>query len=154
MKQQWTVGILLFDHVDLTDIAGPYEVFHNAGYTTHDLQRGLLGQDTPEKHPFVVRTVSQTGVPLNASNGLRLYPDYSFEQAPAFDIAVIPGANLGVIAHVLAQNEIIGWITRASSQSKLVTSVCTGAFLLAQADLLNGKQATTHCYHVFVLPSL
>jgi transcriptional regulator GlxA family with amidase domain len=140
MKQEWTVGILLFDHVDLTDIAGPYEVFHNAGYTISDLQKGLLGQDTSENHPFVVKTVSQAGIPLQASNGLRLKPDYSFEQAPAFDIVVVPGANLGVIA----QDEIMRWIARASSQSQLMTSVCTGAFCLAQAELLNGKRATTH----------
>ena len=144
MKQQWTVGILLFEQVDLTDIAGPYEAFHNAGYTLRDLQKSLLGQDTPENHPFVVRTVSQAGQQLKASNGLRLEPDYSFEQAPAFDIVVIPGGNLGVIAHVLTQDEVIRWIARSSSLSKLMTSVCTGAFLLAQADLLNGKRATTH----------
>ncbi|GCE09323.1 DJ-1/PfpI family protein [Dictyobacter aurantiacus] len=144
MKQQWTVGILLFDHVDLTDVAGPYEVFHSAGYTISDLQKGLLGQDTSENHPFVVRTVSQAGIPLQASNGLRLQPDYSFEQAPAFDIVVVPGANLGVIAHVIAQDEVMRWIARASSQSQLMTSVCTGAFFLAQAGLLNGKRATTH----------
>jgi transcriptional regulator GlxA family with amidase domain len=144
MRQQWMVGILLFEQVDLTDLAGPYEVFHNAGYTLHDLQQTLFGQDTPENHPFVVRTVAQTGQQLKASNGLRLEPDYSFEQAPAFDIVVIPGGNLGVIAHVLTQDEIIHWIGRSSSQSKLMTSVCTGAFLLAQANLLNGKRATTH----------
>jgi transcriptional regulator GlxA family with amidase domain len=54
-----------------------------------------LLQDTSENHPFVVRTVSQAGQPLKASNGLRFEPDYSFEQAPAFDIVVIPGGNLG-----------------------------------------------------------
>jgi transcriptional regulator GlxA family with amidase domain len=57
---------------------------------------------------------------------------------------VIPGANLGVIAHVLTQEEIIRWIARSSPHSQLMTSVCTGAFLLAQAGLLNGKRATTH----------
>ena len=142
--QQWTVGILLFDQVDLTDITGPSEVFHHAGYSRRDLHKILFGRDTPENHPFLVKTVSQAGVPLKASNGLRLAPDYSLEQAPAFDIVVILGANLGVIAHVLTQEEIIQWITRSSSQSQLMTSVCTGAFLLAQAGLLNGKRAITH----------
>ncbi|GHO56916.1 DJ-1/PfpI family protein [Ktedonobacter robiniae] len=144
MKHQWTVGILLFEHVDLTDIAGPYEVFYNAGYTMHDLRKTLSGQDTPENHPFVVRTVSQSGQQLKASNGLRLEPDYSFEQSPAFDIVVVPGGNLGIIAHVRAQDEIIQWIARSASQSTLMTSVCSGAFLLAQTGLLNGKRATTH----------
>jgi transcriptional regulator GlxA family with amidase domain len=144
MKQQWTVGILLFDHVDLIDMAGPYEVFHLAGYTPQDLHKGLLGQDTLENHPFVVRTVSSNGMPLKASNGLRLQPDYSFEQAPVFDIVVIPGGNPGVIAQVLVQEEVTRWIVRTSSQSQLMTSVCTGAFFLARAGLLNGKRATTH----------
>ena len=142
--QQWTVGILLFDQVDLTDITGPSEVFYHADYSRRDLHKILFGRDTPENHPFLVKTVSQAGVPLKASNGLRLAPDYSFEQTPAFDIVVIPGANLGVIAQVLTQEEIIQWIARSSSQSQLMTSVCTGAFLLAEAGLLNGKRATTH----------
>lgn len=142
--RQWTVGIVLFDNVDLIDMAGPYEVFHVAGYTMRDLRRYLLSQDTPENHPFVVRTVSQTGRPLRAGNGLRLHPDYAFEQAPAFDIVVVPGGNPEPIARVLAQDEVMRWLAHASSQSELVTSVCTGAFLLAQAGLLNGKRATTH----------
>src|SRR5215472_8249236 len=100
-RQHWTVGILLCDQVDLTDITGPAEVFHHAGYSRRDLHHMLFGRDTPENHPFLVQTVSQAGVPLKASNGLRLAPAYAFEQAPAFDLVVIPGANLGVIAQVL-----------------------------------------------------
>lgn len=143
-NQPWTVGILLFDYVDLTDVTGPYEVFHHAGYTLGDLKKILFGQDTPENHPFLIKTVSQTGAPINASNGLCLTPDFSLEQAPDFDIVVIPGANFDVIAQILTQEEIIHWIARTSSQSRYMTSVCTGAFLLAQAGLLNGKRATTH----------
>jgi transcriptional regulator GlxA family with amidase domain len=143
-KRQWTVGILLFDHVDLTDLAGPYEVFHNTGYTRQDVQTILLGQDSSAHHPFLVRTVSQTGQQLRASNGLRLHPDYAFEQAPAFDIVVVPGASFETIAQVITHDEVIGWMTHAFSRAELVTSVCTGAFLLAQTALLNGKRATTH----------
>jgi transcriptional regulator GlxA family with amidase domain len=61
-----------------------------------------------------------------------------------FDIVVIPGGNPGVIAQVLAQDEVIRWVVRASSRSQIMTSVCTGAFVLAQAGLLDGKRATTH----------
>ena len=53
--QQWTVGILLFDQVDLTDITGPSEVFHHAGYSRRDLHKILFGRDTPENHPFSSR---------------------------------------------------------------------------------------------------
>src|SRR5438105_15061115 len=95
--QQWTVGILLFDQVDLTDITGPSEVFHHAGYSRRDLHQILFGRDTPENHPFLVKTVSQAGVPLKASNGLCLAADYSLEETPAFDILIIHCPNLGVI---------------------------------------------------------
>src|SRR5260370_35579841 len=105
--QQWTVGILLFDQVDLTDITGPSEVFHHAGYSRRDLHKILFGRDTPENHPFLVKTVSQAGVHLKASNGLRLAPDYSLEQAPAFDIVGIAGANLAVMALVVPMAELI-----------------------------------------------
>lgn len=126
--QQWTVGILLFDQVYLTGITGPSEVFHHAGYSRRDLHKILFGWDTPPNHPFLVKTVSQTGVALKASNGLRLAPNYSFEQTPAFDIVVMPCANLGVIAQVLTQEEIIQWIARSCSQSQLMTSVLREPF--------------------------
>jgi transcriptional regulator GlxA family with amidase domain len=145
MKQQWKVGIFLYDHVDLTDIAGPYEVFHLAGYTADDFPKLLSGQATPDEHPFLVSTVSSNARPLQASNGLRLQSDYAFEQAPVFDIVVIPGSNLTVLDQIGTQDkEVIRWIAQAATHSQLMTSVCTGAFLLAQAGLLDGKRATTH----------
>lgn len=147
MKQQWKVGILLYDHVDLIDMAGPSEVFHLAAYTADDFPKLLSGQATPDEHPFLVRTVSSNGRPLQASNGLRLQPDYAFEQAPAFDIVVIPGGNITFLDQMCTQDkEVIRWIAQAATHSQLMTSVCTGAFLLAQTGLLDGKRATTHWF--------
>jgi hypothetical protein len=68
--QQWTVGILLFDQVDLTDITGPAEVFHHAGYSRRDLHKILFGRDTPENHPFLVKTVSQRDHSIPVANRL------------------------------------------------------------------------------------
>ena len=57
------------------------------------------------------------------------------------DVLILPG---GVVTAELDKPEVIDWIAQTAASSELVTSVCTGAFLLAQAGLLIGKQATTH----------
>lgn len=129
-----TVGILVFDDMELLDFAGPYGVFTTASR----VHRRSYPSD-PDF--FRVIVVSRTGSPVRARAGLSIHPDYHFKNHPPIDILVIPG---GVVTQELTNQEVIGWIAEASSVSRLTSSVCTGAFLLAQAGLLNGKSATTH----------
>ncbi|UUZ94694.1 DJ-1/PfpI family protein [Paenibacillus sp. P25] len=136
MKQRWIVGILLFDEVEVLDFAGPFEVFSVTAYA--DQSPG----GSPDEKPFLVKTVSENGQTVNARNGLKIVPDYSFEDAPDFDIVVVPG-GWGTRKEI--ENErVIGWIRERNDQVQLMTSVCTGALLLAKAGLLHQKKATTH----------
>jgi len=129
-ERQWRVGILLFDDVEVLDFAGPFEVF-----SVTEIENG--------QQPFVVKTVSEKGNIVIASNGLKVQPDYSFENIPRFDILIIPG-GLGAREREIHNDNVIQWITNQMKMVQLMTSVCTGALLLAKAGLLKGRMATTH----------
>lgn len=128
-----TVGIFLFDDVEVLDFAGPFEVFAVTAINRFE---------PDEIVPFDVTTFSENGGMITARNGLKVMTDYSFQTAPAYDILVIPG-GLGTRREVHNPN-VIQWIRGRMEQVELMTSVCTGSFLLAEAGLLEGKSATTH----------
>ena len=131
---QSTVGIFVFENVEVLDFAGPYEVFTTA---TRVYQR-----DHPAMPgPFSVCTIGRTNSAVRARAGLLVQPDYSFAGHPALDVLVVPG---GVVTEELAEPSVSLWISAVAARAKLTASVCTGAFLLAKAGLLDGKAATTH----------
>ncbi|WP_062050392.1 DJ-1/PfpI family protein [Bacillus sp. JCM 19034] len=132
--------MLLFDYVDALDFTGPYEVFNLTTYSNSDVKK--LFSNNLEEKPFKVSTVSQDGKQITVHNGLQVKPDYSFSDAPVYDIVVVPGGPLKALKLVESNEEIITWIE--NYKDKIVASVCTGAFFLAQAGILNGKKATTN----------
>lgn len=129
-----TVGIFVFENVEVLDFAGPYEVFTTAS-RVHRRDHPAL----PE--PFSVCTIGRTGAAVRARAGLLVHPDYSFATHPPLDVLVVPG---GVVTQELAEPDVDRWIRAVAQRATLTASVCTGAFLLAQAGLLDARAATTH----------
>ncbi|MFB5562457.1 DJ-1/PfpI family protein [Bacillus cereus] len=129
MMNKWSVGIFLFNEVEVLDFAGPFEVFS-------------VTEVNGEK-PFTVYTVSENGEMITARNGLKVQSDYSIENLPPVDILIIPG-GLGARKYEMKNEIVIKWIRQQMKEVKLMTSVCTGALLLAKAGLLEGLKATTH----------
>ncbi len=134
MTQQ-TVGILIFDDVEVLDFCGPFEVFA----TTQT--PGLDGLDDAAR-PFQVLTIAERAETIKCRGGLLVQPHYTIDDHPPLDILVVPG-GWGTRREV--HNErLLDWIAAQDRQTALTTSVCTGAFLLAARGLLDGREATTH----------
>ncbi len=121
------VGVLAFPGVEELDFVGPWEVLSYA----NKLQPGALEM-----------LLVGTETPVTAFNRLRVIPDVTLEQCPELDILVVPGGRGRLQA--MHDERILQFIRQQAPGLRYLTSVCTGAFLLAEAGLLRGKQATTH----------
>jgi transcriptional regulator GlxA family with amidase domain len=142
-----SVGILIFDDVEVLDFAGPFEVFSRTR-----LVPGVEARRSDEGAPFHVFTVARTREPINATGGLTVVPRHGFADAPRIDLLVVPG-GFGT-RRLLQDEETLGWIRRTAAAARQVTSVCTGSLLLARAGLLQGRRATTHWASLDLLDSL
>ena len=120
------VGILPFDEVEELDFVGPLEVFG----ITSGLVEGLT-----------VVTVSKDGRFIRGRYGLQVQPDHSFGNCPPLDLLIVPGGK-GAREHARYDKDILSFVKAKAKQR--TASVCTGALVLAEAGLLNGRRATTH----------
>jgi transcriptional regulator GlxA family with amidase domain len=122
-----TIGILLFDDAEELDFAGPWEVFTMAAK--------MKGEGT-------VVTIAEHDRPLRCAKGLRVLPDHTFTNAPALDVVLVPG---GQGTRREDKNPVLlEFLRAAGARARWVTSVCTGAALLAAAGLARGKRITSH----------
>jgi transcriptional regulator GlxA family with amidase domain len=129
------VAILAFPGVQSLDLTGPLEVF--------DIASRLIAATRPGERAYEVQVISQDGAPLETSSGLRIVPHAAlFDDLRGLDTLVIAG---GTGTRAAARDAaLIEWIARAASKARRTASVCTGAFLLASAGLLDGRRAATH----------
>ena len=129
--RQIRVAVVLTAGAVVIDFAGPWEVFENVH---------VGGGDMDQQMPFELYTVGVDRKPIQTSGGMKpgmtIVPDYGFADAPAPDVVVV-GAQSG-------DAQLGPWLRKVHSQHALIMSVCTGAFRVAQAGLLDGKPATTH----------
>ena len=144
---QKSVGILIFNGVEVLDFAGPFEVFSRTR-----LVPGIESRRNDDSAPFRVFTVAPSADPVTATGGLQVIPHHSFDSAPPIDLLVIPG-GFGT-RPLLEVQPVLDWIRRTAERAERVTSVCTGSLLLARAGLLKGHRATTHWGALDTLQSL
>jgi len=128
------VGILIFPNVEVLDFCGPFEVF--------SVTRLNEERRREEPSPFEVKLIAESPDPVVATGGLRVQPDCTTENAPPFDVLVVPG-GWGTRKEIDNQR-LLGWLAERGRQVETLTSVCTGAMLLGKSGLLDGRHATTH----------
>lgn len=121
--EKLNIGIFLFPGMTMLDAYGP-------------LQLLAVSQ------LFNAFTFAKSAEPLPCDANVALLPNYSFADCPALDVLIVPGgANpIGQIE----DEQVIGFLRVAGSQAKYVTSVCTGALILAETGLLDGYKSTVH----------
>jgi transcriptional regulator GlxA family with amidase domain len=132
-----SVGIFIFDGVEVLDFAGPFEVFSRTR-----LVPGTESRRSEDSAPFEVFTIAATREVVHTTGGLAVLPNHDFASAPRVDLLVIPG-GFGTRA-LLEDAATLEWIRHTAAAARTVTSVCTGSLLLARAGLLAGRRATTH----------
>lgn len=125
VKGQIPVAFLVSDGAVVIDFCGPWEVFQDVM---------IPGR---EEMPFRLYTVAETKKPIHTSGGMQIVPEYTIEGAPPPKVIVIPAQSSRSPA-------LLNWLRKSSQTADVTMSVCTGAFVLAQTGLLNGKSATTY----------
>ena len=121
------IGIYIYDDAEVLDFSGPFEVFSTA--------KRLANND------WQVCLIAENNTPVMARGGFSVNPHYSFVDHLAIDLLIVVG---GVHTVELEKPAVINWIRETAGATAKVASVCTGAFLLAKAGLLDGLTVTTH----------
>jgi len=124
------VAFVISEGTQMIDFAGPWEVFQDAMVPARG---GTIGGQAA----FRLYTVAENTTPVRTSGGLKVTPKFTFANAPAPKVIVIPAQNG-------ASGAMLQWIRNASKHADVTMSVCTGSYVLAKAGLLSGKAATTH----------
>ena len=119
------VAFVISPHWTVIDAMGPWEVFQDVAIEG----RGF--------NTFELFTVAESLEPVTGTAGIKVVPNYTFQNAPPPKVIVI-GAQAG------RSQAMFDWLKKASETADVVMSVCTGAFILAQSGLIDGKTATTH----------
>jgi transcriptional regulator GlxA family with amidase domain len=127
------VGILIFDDVEVLDFCGPFEVFSTARPADQHSDASPL---------FIAITIAEAMRTVTCRGGLLVQPNATIADHSPLDVLVVPG---GQGTRRERHNErVLDWIAAQDRSTALTTSVCTGAFLLAERGLLDGRRATTH----------
>lgn len=122
------IGIYIYQNAEVLDFSGPFEVFTTANRISNDT-------------PFEVMLIAEHAEPVKARAGFKVIPNCSFADAPNLDVLIVVG---GDHSQEILKSQVSDWIAVQAKQAQLVASVCTGAFLLAQAGVLTNQKVTTH----------
>ncbi len=133
------IAFFAFPGTEELDFVGPWEVLSAWAHNWRDDAIECIA-------------VAETTEPIRCAKGLRILPDCTWDDAPEFDILVVPGGR--GTRPLLERAPTLARLRKAADANKLIVSVCTGALLLAKAGLLDGKPATTHYESLTLLGEL
>ncbi len=130
-----TVLVVLFDGVDALDVVSPVEVL--AAANVH------VARTTPGKAAYSIQTASPGGTAVHSPSGLTLTPDTDLRTAIVPHTLLVPGPY-GGWGDLALDPQVVNWLRQHAARCRRIVSLCTGAFLLAEAGLLAGRRVTTH----------
>jgi len=136
--KQLEVTILLLNDCYASTALAPIEVFHSAGR----LWNALTGNTTEPR--FRVTVASLDGQPVKTPYSVGLVPEVSIAEVEQPDIIVIPASGLDLDAQFERHRQMFDWLRDWHKRGVYIASICSGAAYLAEAGLLDGREATTH----------
>ncbi|MCK9469543.1 MAG: GlxA family transcriptional regulator [Porticoccaceae bacterium] len=132
------VAVVIHEGVQALDVAGPLDVFNEANSYVAD--------------PYETLLIASSYAPVRASNGVQMVADLDYDAAIGkFDILLVAGGP--ALPHLEPDTALVNWVCQASQRATLYGSICTGAFVLGYAGLLDGYRVTTHWQHAATLAS-
>ena len=126
---QRKVGIIVFDNAEVLDVMGPYEVFSVAGRITEPSEfQVVLISDSEEKS-------------VTLRHGLKILTDRNIYEDQEFDLIFVSG---GITTDAEQNKKLLEFLVKSKARGTIIASICTGAFILAEAGLLGKNKVTTH----------
>ncbi len=129
VNQAMNIAIYIYDNAEVLDFSGPFEVF------------SVASRFLEEAEKFNVFLVGESGDTIRARGGFSVNPNFGFHDHPFIDLLVVVG---GVHTEELKKPDVIAWISSQAQKADMIASVCTGAFLLAEAGVVSNQKVTTH----------
>jgi len=123
------VAFAIAQNTNVMDLSGPWEVFQDVHVPSRGSSHGA-------QMPFDLYTVAESKKVIEATGGLKILPNYTVENAPQPHLVVVPASR--------AKKPLHRWLAEVAPQTHVTMSVCTGAYQLGRAGLLDGLKATTH----------
>lgn len=129
MKRTRIVAVMLYDQVNAIDVTGPIEAFATVGKNNNE-------------YAYNIVSWALDGLVVRSESGLSLCADRKAPQRPQADILIVPGGK--GVRNKYTLHMLSSWLKKHNRNFERIASVCTGAYALAEAGLLNGREVTTH----------
>lgn len=138
------ITVLMADQCSATSVAATLEFFETANVLHRHAGAKNVRSHVDRTNLFKVETASANGRAVTCTGGLLLTPDTAFADVLKPQLIIVPGFMFNILGVLPSLNKMVQWLQQQHQRGSYIASMCTGAFVTAQAGLLDGRCATTH----------
>lgn len=138
------ITVLMADQCSATSVAATLEFFETANVLHRHAGVKNVRTLVDRANLFKVKTASVDGRAVTCTGGLLLTPDKAFADVHNPQLIIVPGFMFNILGVLPSLNTMVQWLQQQHQRGCYIASMCTGAFVTAQAGLLDGRCATTH----------